>query len=65
MNRKLIRALRVNKSLNQLQFSELIGVSRATIAQIEAGYVKPSKNVIQKIYDALDSEYIDKVRELQ
>ncbi|WP_057766095.1 helix-turn-helix domain-containing protein [Cytobacillus praedii] len=65
MNRKLIKALRVNKSLNQYQFSELIGISRALLAQIEAGYVSPSHKVIQKIYDVLDGDYIQKVRDLQ
>jgi transcriptional regulator with XRE-family HTH domain len=62
MNKQLIRALRVNKAMNQYQFSELIGISRALLAQIEAGYVKPSQTVIDKIYDALDPEYIKKVQ---
>lgn len=65
MNRGLIKALRVNKSMNQYQFSELIGISRALLAQIEAGYVAPSQSVIKKIYAVLDQDYIEKVRALQ
>ncbi|MGG3694332.1 helix-turn-helix domain-containing protein [Heyndrickxia ginsengihumi] len=64
MNRELIRRLRVNKNMNQYEFSRYIGISRGLLAQIEAGYISPSRSVIQKILSVFDEDYIEKVRAL-
>ena len=64
MDRKTIIALRVNKRLNQFEFSKLLGISRPLLAQIEAGYISPSQKVTDAIYRVLDANYIGKVREL-
>ncbi|WP_342540974.1 helix-turn-helix transcriptional regulator [Heyndrickxia sp. FSL K6-6286] len=64
MNRDLIKRLRAIRGMNQYQFSEFIGISRAQLAQIEAGYISPSQIVKDKIYSSFESEYIEKVRAL-
>lgn len=64
MNHELIKLIRINMRLNQHKFSELIGVHRSDLANIEAGYRAPSDKFITKIYEHVDVDFIEKVNAL-
>lgn len=64
MNGKLIKLIRDVEGLNQHEFANLIGVSRTTIAYIEAGYISVSSEVASKIYDAIGIERVEEISKL-
>ena len=41
-----VKAVRQAKSLNQTEFSNLIGVAKSTLSEIESGKTKPSTDVL-------------------
>jgi transcriptional regulator with XRE-family HTH domain len=64
MDRRVIRLTRQSKGLTQLEFARKLGVSRALIAQVEAGYMNPSDALIKRIRSEFSDEYIKKVSSL-
>lgn len=64
MNRQLVKAIRDIRGLNQYKFSEAVGVSRSTIAYIEAGYIPVSPEIQRKITEAFGADFVAKVAEL-
>lgn len=64
MNRRLIKTIRQLKGLSQLAFSEKLGVSRGLIAQVEAGYIKTSKELDEKIRNLVGDDFIKDVKKL-
>ena len=44
-----IKSLRKANDMTQKEFSELIGVSRSTLAGYETGKIEPSLNVISRM----------------
>lgn len=64
MNRQLIKRIRLMKDMSQLEFSQALGVSRGLVAQVEAGYIKPSSELNHKIRALVGDEFIDSVSRL-
>nr|WP_144922364.1 helix-turn-helix transcriptional regulator [Paenibacillus bovis] len=64
MDKRLIRTIRDIEKLNQYQFAELVGVSRSTIAYIEAGYTPVSEKVGRKIIEVIGQDRVDKIAAL-
>lgn len=64
MNRQLIKAIRDIEGLNQHEFAKLAGVSRSTIAYIEAGYTNVSPAISRKITEAIGNERVAKIAAL-
>lgn len=64
MNRQLIRAIRDLEGLNQHKFAELTGVSRSTLAYIEAGYIAASPEISRRIKEAVGHERVEQVAAL-
>lgn len=58
MNNKItfFKQIRENHNLTQDKFASLIGVSRSTIAKIEAGDIEISNKIIQKLYNKFPHE---------
>lgn len=51
-----IRELRTDCDLNQEELATKVGVSRTSIANIEAGRHQPPLHVLYKIFEALNSD---------
>ena len=49
-----IKTLRKANDMTQKEFSEIIGVSRSTLAGYETGKIEPSLNVITKMANTFD-----------
>ncbi|MEK4031018.1 helix-turn-helix transcriptional regulator [Pseudobacillus sp. FSL P4-0506] len=64
MNRQLVKAIRDVLGLNQHRFSKEVGVSRSTIAYIEAGYTSVSPETQRKITEAVGADFVKKVAAL-
>lgn len=64
MNGKLVKLIRDVEGCNQHEFARLIGVSRSTIAYIEAGYIQVSSEVSRKIYDAIGHDRVEEIKKL-
>lgn len=58
-----IRAKRVQKSLNQVQFASLIGISQTHLSQIELGKKKPSLDLLVIISKALECSINDLIQD--
>ncbi|WP_027086302.1 helix-turn-helix domain-containing protein [Cohnella panacarvi] len=69
-----IKLIRNQHNLNQVSFAEIIGVSQATLSEIETGKSKPSCETLQllaKTYGVdlnwlllnIDSQHLDKLNE--
>jgi transcriptional regulator with XRE-family HTH domain len=58
-----IRAKRVQKSLNQVQFASLIGISQTHLSQIELGKKKPSLDLLVVISKALECSINDLIQD--
>ena len=54
----LIRDARRHKGLTQAQLAELLGTSQSAVTRIEAGKQNLSLDMLAKIGDALDSEFV-------
>lgn len=64
MNRYLIKKIRQMKGMSQLQFSQALGVSRGLIAQVEAGYIRPSEELKRKIRAYVGDDFIEKIQKI-
>ncbi|GIN58101.1 hypothetical protein J8TS2_24200 [Lederbergia ruris] len=64
MNRQLIKAIRDIEGLNQHEFAKLAGVSRSTIAYIEADYINVSPEISRKITEAIGQERVERIAAL-
>lgn len=64
MNGKLVKLIRDVESYNQHEFARLIGVSRSTIAYIEADYIQVSSKVSRKIYDAIGHDRVEEIKKI-
>jgi transcriptional regulator with XRE-family HTH domain len=58
-----IRAKRVQKCLNQVQFASLIGISQTHLSQIELGKKKPSLDLLVVISKALECSINDLIQD--
>lgn len=54
-----LKVARAEKSINQTQLAELIGVSRQTISSIETGQFNPSAKLALILCIALDKKFED------
>ncbi len=57
---KILKTMRNEKNLTQLQIGELIGYARNTISQYESEILQPEFSTIQKIAKECDYEIIFK-----
>lgn len=57
--RNRLKVARAEKSLNQTQLADLIGVSRQTISSIETGQFNPSAKLALILCIALDKKFED------
>ncbi|MED3764714.1 helix-turn-helix transcriptional regulator [Ureibacillus terrenus] len=64
MDRHLIRRIRHIKGMSQLEFSQALGVSRGLIAQVEAGYIRPSEELKRKIRAYVGDDFIEKIQKI-
>lgn len=64
MNSKLIKLIRDVEGYNQHEFAKLIGVSRSTIAYIEAEYIQVSSEVSRKIVEAVGHDRVEEIKKL-
>lgn len=55
----MLKELRKEKGLTQMQLSELVGVKRNTIAMIEIGENKPSLELAMRLAKVLDCNIDD------
>lgn len=57
---KIIRELRLNKDMSQLDLAKYIGISQSAIAKIEIGKNEPTASTLKKIADYFDvsTDYI-------
>ncbi|WP_182200406.1 helix-turn-helix domain-containing protein [Paraliobacillus salinarum] len=62
MDKKTFKLIRQVAGLNQHEFAKKIGVSRSTVAYVEAGYIGISKEVEQKVKNRFSD--IEKIRKL-
>ena len=58
----MLKELRKEKGLTQMQLSELVGVKRNTIAMIEIGENKPSLELAMRLAKVLDCNIDDFVK---
>jgi transcriptional regulator with XRE-family HTH domain len=54
-----IKAFRVHKSLNQNEFSKLLGVAKSTLSEVESGKTKPSIDILIGIANNFDDVNIE------
>ena len=64
MNGKLVKLIRDVEGYNQHEFANLIGVSRSTIAYIEAGYIQVSSEVSRKIAEAVGYDRVEEIKKI-
>ena len=64
MDGKLLKLIRDVEGYNQHEFAKLIGVSRSTIAYIEAGYISMSPKVYKKIVEAVGHDRVEEIKKL-
>lgn len=64
MDAQLLKLIRNIEGYNQYEFANLIGVSRSTIAYIEAGYIPMSPRVYKKIIEAIGHERVEEIKKL-
>lgn len=64
MSGKLVKLIRDVEGYNQHEFAKLIGVSRSTIAYIEAGYIQVSSEVSRKICDAIGRDRVEEIKKI-
>ncbi|WP_061570292.1 helix-turn-helix domain-containing protein [Caldibacillus debilis] len=64
MNRELIKLIRQSLRMNQHQFSSKLGISRSQLALVEAGYIEPSRELIEKIRQLVGDDYIQRVKNI-
>lgn len=64
MNSKLVKLIRDVEGYNQHEFAKLIGVSRSTIAYIEAEYIQVSSEVSRKIVEAVGYDRVEEIKKL-
>jgi len=62
---QLIKEVRKEKKLTQDQLGELIGVTKSQISKLENGTSNMTIGTIFKIFDAMKSEILFEVKELQ
>lgn len=53
-----IRSIRGEQGISQAELADKLGVSRASIVNIEAGRQRPPLHLLWKIADALDTELV-------
>lgn len=64
MDAQLLKLIRNIEGYNQYEFANLIGVSRSTIAFIEAGYIPVSPKVSRKIIEAVGHDRVQEIKKL-
>ena len=60
----LIKKVRKNKKISQVELSKISGISQSNISKIEAGKYNASLNQIERLLTSLESKVIMEVGEL-
>ncbi|MGA5135567.1 helix-turn-helix domain-containing protein [Streptomyces olivoreticuli] len=55
---RLLRKLRLERGLSQIQLAERAGVSQAVVSRVEVGHHSPTIRSLSRLADALDADLI-------